>query len=181
MNKKWRWTVKLFLIGTGAAACTLLPGLAMAGSTSFSVSATTQPAVSVRCSEDLQFGTVAVVPDNSEGTVTIDATSSATAIGSDSDVYPTTSDSGPAACTITGSSDSNATAQLSATSTSTSGADLSDIRLYDGDSSLSADIVLGKSSGIGDETVYIGGTLTIPANHVDWGTYSETITLTITE
>lgn len=173
--------MKLFLIGTGAAACSFLPGLALAGSASFNVSATTQPAISVSCTEDLRFGTVSVEPNNSEGNIIVDATSSAIATGSGSDVYPANSDSGPAACTITNSSDSDATAQLSATSASTSGADLSDIRLTDGDRSLSADIVLNKSSGIADETVYIGGTLRIPANHVDWGTYSETITLTITE
>jgi spore coat protein U-like protein len=173
--------MKMLLIGTGAAACVLLPGLAMAGSASFTVSATTQPAISVSCSEDLNFGTVSVEPNNNEGTITVDANSSATASGSNSDVYPATSESGPAACTITNSSDSDATAQLSATSTSTSGAELSDIRLTDGDNSLSADIMLGKASGIGNETVYIGGILTIPADHVDWGTYSETITLTVTE
>lgn len=173
--------MKLFLIGTGAAACTLLSGVAMAGSASFTVSATTQPAISVSCSEDLRFGTVSVEPNNGQGTITVEATSSATATGSGSEVYPASSDSGPAACTITNSSDADATAQLSATSTSTSGAALSDIRLTDGDRSLSADIVLGKSSGIGDETVYIGGTLTIPADHADWGSYSETITLTVTE
>lgn len=173
--------MKMFLFGTGAAACALLPGVAMAGSASFTVSVTTQPAISVSCSQDLSFGTVSVEPDNSEGTITVDATGSATATGSSSDVYPARSESGPAACTITNSSDSDATAQLSATSTSTSGAELSDIRLADGPNAVSADIVLGKSSGIGNETVYIGGTLTIPADHVDWGTYSETITLTVTE
>lgn len=173
--------MKNLFYGAGSAACALLPGIAIAGSASFTVSATTQPAVTVSCSEDLRFGTIAVEPNNSEGTITVDATSSASATGSNSDVYPAASESGPAACTITNSSGSDATAQLSAASTSVSGAELSDVKLTDGNNSLSADIALSKASGIGKETLYIGGTLRIPADHVNWGTYSETITVTITE
>ncbi|MFW6028420.1 MAG: DUF4402 domain-containing protein [bacterium] len=173
--------MKKHLLQLAAAGFGLLPGIALAGSASFTVSATTQPAVSVTCTDDLQFGMISVEPDNTEGSITVDATSSATATGSDADVYPATSDSGPAECTITGTSDSDATAQLSATSTTETGATLSDVKLMNGDSTLSALVELGKSGGIGDETLYIGGTLTIPAGHVDWGTYTETITVTVTE
>lgn len=173
--------MKHLFYGAGSAACALVPGIAIAGSASFTVSATTQPAVAVSCSENLRFGTISVEPNNSEGTITVAASSSGSATGSNSDVYPSASESGPASCTVTNSSGSDAGAQLSAASTGVSGAALSDVRLTDGNNSLSADIALSKASGIGNETLYIGGTLTIPAGHVNWGTYSETITVTITE
>jgi hypothetical protein len=173
--------MKNLFYGAGSAACALIPGIAIAGSASFSVSATTQPAVSVNCSEDLRFGTISVEPNNSEVTITVDATSNASATSSGSDVYPAPSVSGPAACTITNASGSGATAQLSAAGTSASGATLSDVKLMNGDNALSANIELGKASGIGNETLYVGGTLNIPANHVNFGNYSETITLTVTE
>jgi hypothetical protein len=173
--------MKKLVLRAGMVACGLLPGPAVADSASFTVSVTTQPKVSVSCSEDLRFGTISVAPDNGEGTITVDAASNAVATGSSLDVYPAGSDSGAAACTISNATGSGATAQLSAAGSGVSGATLSDIRLVNGDSSLSASIQLGKSSGIGNETVYVGGTLTIPADHMNWGSYSQTITLTVTE
>lgn len=162
-----------------AGAWALLPGVALAASANFQASATLQPALSVNCSEDLRFGTISVEPDNSEGTITVEAVSGAGATSSNTDIYPAESDSGPAACTITNSTGVETTVQLSSSSTSASGTTLSDVMLTSGEGALSAAIGLSKAIGIGNETIYVGGTLVIPAGHLDWGTYSETFTLTI--
>lgn len=166
----------------GAGSLAAMSASAMADTANFDATATTQAALSVTCGENLRFGIIGVEPNNAEATITVDATSTATATSSDtSAVYPEGT-SGAADCTVTNEEGGDATASLSAATGTFSDSTLADVELTgSGTPVLMADINIDKVSGITNETLYIGGVLTIPTGHTDHETYDETITLTVTD
>jgi hypothetical protein len=156
---------------------------ALADTATFDATATTQAALSVTCGTNLRFGTIAVEPSNAQATITVAASTGAEATSSSTpDAYPAASDSGPGECAVTNETGSDATASLSAATGTFAGTTLSGVSLSDGGvDTLSADIELSKASAITNETLFIGGTLTIPAAHTAFATYTGTITITVTD
>jgi len=166
----------------GAGSLAAMSVSAMADTADFTVTATTQAALLVTCADNLRFGIIGVEPINAEATITVAASSGATASSSNlAAVYPEGT-SGPAACTVTNEEGGDATASLAGTGGTFAGTTLSGLTLNDGASgTLDADVELSKATAIGNETFYIGGVLTIPASHTTYGTYTETVTLTVTD
>jgi hypothetical protein len=174
--------MKRFAIAVlGAGSLAAMSVSAMADTADFTVTATTQAALSVTCADNLRFGTIGVEPTNAEATITVAASSGATASSSNlAAVYPEGT-SGPAACTVTSEEGGDATASLAGTDGTFAGTTLSGLTLASGANTLTADVELSKATAIGNETFYIGGVLTIPASHTNYGTYTETVTLTVTD
>lgn len=172
------------LAATAAVGAASITG-ALADTATFTASGTTQAALSVTCGTNLRFGTIAVEPTNAAAVISVAASSGATASSSSTaDAYPAAADSGPGACTVTNETGTNATASLSATTGTWTSPTLAGVTLSDGGATpktLTADITLGKTSGIGNETLYIGGDLDIPANHTAYATVTGTITITVTD
>lgn len=176
--------MRKLLLATTAAAFVASAGSAFAeeASATFDATATTQAAISVSCGTNLRFGTLSVHGSNAEATVTVGASDGGTASSSNtSAVYAAAADSGNGACTISNETGGDATASLAGSAGTFSGTTLSGTTLSDGTNTLSADIELSKAANISSETIYVGGTLTIPANHTNFGAYSDTITLTVTD
>ena len=174
--------MRKILFATAAIAALSVAGNALAedASDTFNVTATTEAAIAVSCT-NLQFGTLAVRAENVQTTVTVAASDGATASSGDSSVVAGGT-SGNGACTVTNEGGGDADAVLSGGGGTFNGTTLSSVLLGDGASNtLSADIELSKASTITNETIYVGGTLTVPASHTTHGTYSETITLTVTD
>lgn len=171
----------------GAGSLAAMSVSAMADTATFDATATTQAALSVTCGANLRFGTLGVEPSNAAATITVNQADGAAAVAVSSDegaVYPITG-SGPADCTITNETGTDATATLGAISGNWTSPTLAGVNLTEpGAATLSADITLSKAGTIGNETIYIGGVLRIPLNHNGTGTlgtYDETITLTVTD
>lgn len=174
---------KLLFAGAAVAALAVTgSAFAETANDTFNVTATTEAAIAVSCT-DLQFGTLSVRAGNPQTTVTVAASSGATASSGDSSVVAGGT-SGNGACTITNEGGADATAALSGGGGTFTGTTLSGASLSDGaatPNTLGVAIELSKASAITNETVYVGGTLTIPASHTTHGAYSETITLTVTD
>lgn len=179
-----RFAMAAFAAGSLAAASLALTSQAFAQASTddgtFTASTTTTASISVSCPDNLSFGTLAVEPSNLSTTVTVAASTGAPATSSDTSVF-VASGGGPAKCTVTNETDGNATASLSAATGTFSGTTLSGLSLKNGTDVLSADLELSKASAITNEDIFIGGTLTIPAAFSVHGTYTETVTLTITD
>lgn len=171
------------LLLASAFASAAFGGGALADTATFSSTATTQAALSVTCGTNMRFGTIAVEPSNAAATITVSAASGATATSSSTaDAYPAASDSGPGECTVTNETGSDATASLSAATGTFSGTTLSGMSLSDGaTNTLSADITLNKATAIANETLFVGGVLSIPAGHTAFATYTGTVTITVTD
>jgi hypothetical protein len=167
------------VIGAGSLAAMSVS--AMADTATFDVTATTQAALSVTCGADLRFGIIGVEPSNAEATITVAASSGATASSSNNAAAYPEGASGPAACTVTNEEGGDATASLSADTGTFSNTTLTGLLLVSGTDNLSANVELSKATAIGNETFYIGGTLTIPATHTAFGAYTQTVTLTVTD
>jgi hypothetical protein len=165
----------------GAGSLAAMSVSAMADTADFTVTATTQAALSVTCADNLRFGTIGVEPTNAAATITVAASSGATATSSDNAAAYPEGVSGPAACTVSAETGADATASLAGTDGTFAGTTLSGLTLSDGTNSLSADVTLSKAAAIGNETIYIGGALTIPAAHILYGAYTQTVTLTVTD
>lgn len=148
------------------------------GSLNLQVTAEVQPTLSVDCKADLRFGKVGIRGINGPASVSVEAVGGAVAYSTAPDDVIVIGDSGPAECTITGLS--TASASLSADIGVFSGSNLS-TTLVRGADSLTASLQLSKTSDISNETIYIGGTVLIPAAHSAYGTYTRIITLTVTD
>lgn len=168
------------VLGVGSLA---LAGQALAAetdSTTFTASATTQEAIDVVCGDQLNFGTLAVKSGNAETTLAVGGAPSTT------DVYVVSAGQ-VASCTVSGVDNvSGATAVLTAstgTPNVTDGSNLDDVQLTGtGLTTLTADLVLSKTSGILDEVITVGGTLTIPTIPAGGhGLVDATVTLTVTD
>lgn len=164
------------------SASLVLGGSALAATGTFTVTGTTMAALSVSCGTNLRFGTIAVEPTNALATITVNASAGATATSSSIGNAYAAGGSGPGACTIANETGADATASLSAATGVFAGTTLSGVSLSDGAlGTLLADVTLSKATGIGNETIYIGGALTIPALHTSFGNYTGTITITVTD
>ena len=168
----------------GAGSLFAMSASAMADTDTFTATATTQAALTVTCTENLRFGNIGIEPSNSAATITVAASSGATASSDHASVYPA-SGSGPASCTVANEDGANATASLAGGGGTWTAPTLSGITLTDGTNNLTATATLSETANIGDgsggDTLYIGGTLSIPANHLVFTTYTETLTLTVTD
>ena len=175
------------VFGVGSLA---LAGQALAQETdsaTFTASATTQEAISVVCSRNLSFGTLAVQKTGgSQTTVDVPATSGGTATSTGASVYVV--EAGQSAlCTVSGEDNTgtaDGTASLASGGAVFTGTTLAAVPLDDtgaGTGTLSADIELSQAAAVGNGDLYIGGTLTIPANHAVYTTYEATVTLTVTD
>lgn len=175
------------LVGAGSL---VFAGQALAQETdsaTFTASATTQEAISVACSRNLNFGTLAVqTTGGSQTTVNVPATSGGTATSSGSSVYVVSAGQS-ALCTVSGENNAgtaDGTASLASGAATFTGTTLSGVPLEDtgiGTGTLSADIELSQATAVGNGDLFIGGTLTIPANHAEYATYEATVTLTVTD
>jgi hypothetical protein len=173
--------MRSLLLATVAIATFGFAGSAFAGSDTFTVTATTEAALTVTCGADLAFGVAAVEPSNAAATITVAASSGATASSSDASVHALGT-SHPAACTVANETGGAATASLAGSTGTFSGTTLTGDTLTDvGLDTLSADLNVNKATAIGNETLYIGGVLSIPSAHTAFEAYSDTITLTVTD
>jgi hypothetical protein len=147
-------------------------------------SITTGPAITFGCSQNLSFGTIYVAPSNALAVVTL--TSGGSLSSNHASVVVT--GGAVAECTIAGlQSPDTAILFLSGSGTSAtggrSGVILSDGALH----TLTANILAGGSGfavgggriNMQNGTFPVFGTLTIPASHVDYGTYTVTMTLMV--
>ena len=170
----------LLLMRTGSStASELLPVIVNTGG-----------ALAVACEGNLSFGTVGIAGGNQAGSVTVatSASPSAFAIGSGITV---TGAFRPALCTVTDVvSTGGASVALSGPSGNDgtfSGGTLSGVLLRNGGDSIGLSLTVDKTlvpitGGSGTGTpIYIGGTVTIPANEIRRGVFSETFTITVTE
>lgn len=170
------------IVLAAASASLLFSGSALAATGTLTVTGTTQAALTVTCDTDLRFGIVAVEPGNAAATITVNAAAGSGAISSSNSAAYPAGISGPGACTVANETGADATATLSAGAATFSGTTLSGVTLTDAAlNTMTADVTLSKASGIGNETLYIGGTLMVPAMYSAFGDYSETITITVTD
>ena len=183
----------LMAAGFGMALMAGGSGQALAQGTAtstFTVSATLQPAISVACTRNLSFGTISRSSAYAGGGTINIAASSAGAV-----TYPAGSGllvvtgNTSALCTVTNETGGNATAALSGAS-GTPGdpgtGTLTGVVLTKsgGGATMTADLLLSGASGIAaDDILYIGGTLSVDASGADPdGAYeSAAVTLTVTE
>ena len=173
------------LVVFGAGSLAAMSASAMADTDTFTATATTQAALTVTCTENLRFGNIGIEPNNNAATITVDAVDNDTADSNDATVYPA-SGSGPASCTVANEDGANATASLAAAGASWAAPTLSGVTLTEpGTATLTATATLSETTGIGDvsgnDVLYVGGTLSIPAAHTVFSTYSATLTLTVTD
>lgn len=173
------------LVVFGAGSLAAMSASAMADTDTFTATATTQAALTVTCTENLRFGNIGIEPTNNAATITVEAVANDTADSTDVTVYPA-SGSGPAKCDVANEDGANATASLAATGASWVAPTLSGVTLTDGTNNLTATATLSETTNIGDGTtggdiLYVGGTLSIPAAHTVFSTYSATLTLTVTD
>jgi hypothetical protein len=152
----------------------------------FNASAEVNAAVTVDCTTDLRFGNIVYRAANTAAVVTVAATAGGAISSNDASVIPI-SGSGSAACTVANEAgegvSGDATAALSAAGATWTTPTLADVVLTDsGVNTLSADLTLSKTTAIGNETIYVGGALSIPTALAFPGVYtSGVVTLTITD
>ena len=143
---------------------------------------------SIRCGASLDVGTIVARPGNASAIVVV--SDQAGAIAASSNTSVSTRGGSPVACSIGsgGALLGDATAALSSTNArwtidrETADGMLTGVVVRNGKSALVADVTLSKTTGLGDETLFIGGALHVPANFKATGSYaSAPIVLTITE
>lgn len=169
------------VMAVGSLALTSQAFAATTDDGTFTASTTTTASISVSCDENLSFGTLAVEAINPEATVTVAASAGAPATSSDTAAVFVAAAGGPAMCTVTNETGSNATASLAAPTGTFTAPTLAGVSLKMGTDVLSADLTLSKTDNITNEALYIGGTVTIPTSFAAHGVYTETVTLTITD
>lgn len=151
------------------------------------VQVSTDVALSINCTETLAFGTISVPGNNTQGSVTVGASQNATAVAQGN--LAVSGSSGPVSCSVVAASSGAETVSLALSGGSgafvpATGA--MPAQLKKGADTLDATIQLNAVSGstasgvVSD--VYIGGTLTVPANFTKFGIYqSDPITITVTQ
>lgn len=175
---------KLIVFAVLAGLCSA--GFAIDSTGSFTASADLQPALTVDCTTNLRFGKIVYRAANTAAIVTVEATAAGAISSSDASVIPLNS-SGSAACTIANEGSdgtaADATAALSSGGATWTSPTLAGVLLSDGSSNtLSAGLTLSKAAAIGDETVYVGGALSVPTALAFPGVYtSDPVTLTVTD
>lgn len=177
-----RGAIAEILLGFGVA---LVGGAAHAQATDdFDTSISTQGAFQLLCGQNLSFGRIYIGASNALATVTL------TSGASVSSNQATVAAAGAAVglCVVTGlQGGDTVTVTLSGGSGTPANGGLTGVTLSDGAShTLTATVQLGTlgtlvsggRSGLLNAIVPFFGTLTIPANHVDFGTYTTTLTAT---
>jgi len=155
-------------------------------SATFTASADVQPALTVDCSSNLRFGKIIYRAANTAAIVTVAATAAGAISSNDASVIPA-GGSGSAACTIVNEGSdgtaSDATAALSGAGGAWTAPTLAGVLLSDGAANtLSSGLTLSKTAAIGNETIYVGGALSIPTALAFPGVYtSSAVTLTVTD
>ncbi|MEO8673741.1 MAG: hypothetical protein ABI411_20725 [Tahibacter sp.] len=153
---------------------------------SFDATADVQAALTVDCTSDVRFGKIIYRAANTAAIVTVAATAAGAASSNDASVIPV-GGNGSAACTIANEGSdgtpSDATAALSGAGGTWTSPTLAGVLLDDGAAhTLSSSLTLSKTAAIGNETVYIGGALSIPTALAFAGVYtSSAVTLTVTD
>lgn len=169
----------------GALGLTFISGNAQAQATDdFDASVTTNAAAGITCGQNLSFGRAYVEASNSQAVITL---SSGGALSSN---HASVAVTGGAVgqCTVSGlqGADTASVTITGGSGTPASGG-LTGVSLSDGAShTLTATIQLGTAgstisggrSGLANGLIPFFGTVTIPASHVDFGTYTATITAT---
>lgn len=155
---------------------------ALEDTSTFTASATTQAAIAVDCTAQLNFGSIAVKPSNVQAIITLSAADGSISSNATSTVDVVAGHQ-RAECTVTGENGTDAQAALALADATWSSPNLSNVVLTGPDAqTLTATLTLSKVSAIGNEKLYVGGALTIPANHTGFGVYtSSPITLTVTD
>lgn len=168
----------------GVLALTLLSGSAYAqDADTFDVSVTTNAAVAIDCGQNLSFGAVYVGATNAQAVITL--TSGGATSSNDASVAVTGGAVGQ--CTISGLQGADtANVTLSGGSGTPASGGLNGVSLVDGANTLTATVRVGGGAdasggqtGVTNEVVPIFGTVTIPASHVNFGTYTATLTATV--
>lgn len=183
--------MKMFNVSSKVICAAVLASLSGAGfsydsTATFNATADVQAALTVDCTSNVRFGKIIYRAANSAAVVTVAANAGGAASSSDASVIPV-SGNGSAACTIANEGGdgnaSDATAALSGASGTWTSPTLSGVQLDDGAThTLSADLTLSKAAAIGDETIYVGGALSIPVALAFPGVYtSSAVTLTVTD
>lgn len=174
------------LLGLVVLAVLSSTGQAYDSSATFNATADVQPALTVECTSDVRFGKIVYRAANTAAIVSVEATAGGATSSNHASVIPL-SGSGSAACTIaneTSDGDAgDATAALSAAGATWTSPTLAGVVLTEvGTNTLSAGLTLSKTAAIGNETVYVGGDLSIPTALAFPGVYtSGAVTLTVTD
>jgi hypothetical protein len=161
-------------------------GFAYDSTSTFNATADVQPALTVDCASNLRFGKIVYRASNTAAIVTVAANAGGAVSSNDASVIPV-SGSGSAACTVANEdsdgSASDATAALSGAGGTWTAPTLAGVLLDDGAAhTLSAGLTLSKTAAVGNETIYIGGALSIPTALAFPGVYtSAAVTLTVTD
>lgn len=169
----------------GVLALTFVSGTAHAQATDdFDVTVTTNAAAGIACGQNLSFGRAYVAASNSQAVLTL------TSGGSLSSNHASVAVTGGAVgqCTVSGlqGADTASVTIAGGSGTPASGG-LTGVTLSDGAShTLTATLqvggggsaISGGRSGLANGVIPFFGTVTIPASHVDFGTYTATITAT---
>lgn len=154
------------------------------------VIANTGAALAVECEGNLSFGTLVISSGNSAASVSVAATPSPSANVSGTGIA-VTGGFRPALCTVTdvvvAGGASISLSGPSGNAGTFDGRTLSGVVLRSGTETLELTLSVDKSlvlptgsTGVGTP-VYIGGTLSIPANETRRGVFSETFTITVSE
>jgi hypothetical protein len=175
-----RWAGLLVVTATSPlSAAELLPAIANTGA-----------ALAVECEGNLSFGALVISSGNSATSVSIAATASPSATVSGQGIA-VTGGFRPALCTVTdvvaAGGASIALSGPSGNAGTFDGRTLSGVVLKNGTETLELTLNVDKSlvlptgsTGVGTP-VYVGGTLSIPANETRRGVFSETFTITVSE
>lgn len=163
------------LVGTASAWAT-------EDSETINATVTTSEAITIDCTggSTVSFGELAIENGNAAGaTITIASTSEGSVTNSNEEEVHVLTPGGSATCSVSGVA-ANATISLTAAGAVTLTNDNGE-----GDT-LAATLTASPTTLAEDGTVHIGGSLTIPAAFAttaaqDFGTYSGTTTLTVTE
>lgn len=169
----------------GAAGLIFVSGAAQAQATDdFDVSVTTNAAAGITCGQNLSFGRAYVGATNSTAVITL------TSGGALSSNHASVAVTGGAVgqCTVSGlQGGDTASVTISGGSGTPASGGLTGVSLSDGAShTLTAAIqvggggstISGGRSGLANGIIPFFGTVTIPASHVDFGTYTATLTAT---
>lgn len=169
----------------GVLGLTLVSGTAQAqAADDFDVSVTTNAAAGIACGQNLSFGRAYVAASNSVAIITL--TSGGALSSNHASVAVTGGSVGQ--CTLSGLQGADtATILLSGGGGTPTTGGLTGVELSDGASNtLTAALQIGTTgstesggrSGLENGVIPIFGTITIPAGHLDFGTYTATITAT---
>lgn len=170
------------------AVLALLSGSAFGydSTSTFTATADVRAALTVDCASNVRFGNIVYRAANTAAIVTVAATAAGAVSSNDASVIPV-GGSGSAACTIAGETSdgtpNDSTAALSGAGGTWTSPTLAGVLLDDGAAhTLSSSLTLSKTAAIGDETIYVGGALSIPTALAFPGTYtSSAVTLTVTD